>query len=588
MRALKWTALVCLLPLACFGLNVRDFGAAGDGVTDDTAAFQKALDAAGAAGGGVVDVPAAHYRINGTLRIPGGVTLQGTYRVPPTHEREGRPKLDGSVLLAYAGRGSMEGAPFILLAGSSATLAGVIVSYPEWKQTDVPPAPYPPTVVGQSGTANVSVQDCCFLGCYEAIHLDGAARFLVRNCYGYPSYRGLYVDNCYDIGRVENCHFWPFGVVYDPHDPYCLWVNTNGTAFEFARTDWQYVLNTFCFGYGVGYKFSKTKAGACNGNFVGIGADCCRRAILVEQMQPFGVLITNGEFVGRWTSTDSVTIEIAEDADLGKLSLSNCAFWGPIDRCVWSRSPMVQFSAIGCHFFEWDVNGKGAPAIQIDAGKALVQANTFGEGSVNVVVGEDAASAIVSANQAPLGFRLESQAGKRTQAFGNEADPRAYPKDWLKHYTVHVGALGDVTFVKGWFRRDKASVWPDKKGSMRWSTGASVLRLPVAPRKAYTLSVDLYVPKNAIDPQNGLYIGERKIADLPAQEGPALVTAQLEASKAGTVEVTLRSKTWNPKDLGLHASDVRNLGVAVRSITMKSKGATREPVNANTGDLSGN
>lgn len=48
--------------------NVMDYGATGDGVTDDTVAIQAAIDAAEAAGGGVVYFPAGVYVVNGSLQ----------------------------------------------------------------------------------------------------------------------------------------------------------------------------------------------------------------------------------------------------------------------------------------------------------------------------------------------------------------------------------------------------------------------------------------------------------------------------------------------------------------------------------------
>jgi Ca2+-binding RTX toxin-like protein len=63
---------------------VADFGAKGDGATDDTAAIQRALDAAEAAGGGVVELSAGTYIVSrsgdaaeGALQIGNNVTLAG-------------------------------------------------------------------------------------------------------------------------------------------------------------------------------------------------------------------------------------------------------------------------------------------------------------------------------------------------------------------------------------------------------------------------------------------------------------------------------------------------------------------------------
>ena len=53
-------------PVTGFVANVRDaaYGAVADGVSDDTAAIQRAIDAVSAAGGGIVDIPAGNYMIN--------------------------------------------------------------------------------------------------------------------------------------------------------------------------------------------------------------------------------------------------------------------------------------------------------------------------------------------------------------------------------------------------------------------------------------------------------------------------------------------------------------------------------------------
>jgi polygalacturonase len=65
------------------GYNVRSFGATGDGKTLDTAAINKAIDAAAAAGGGTVEFPAGtyltysiHLKSHVTLHLDAGSTIE--------------------------------------------------------------------------------------------------------------------------------------------------------------------------------------------------------------------------------------------------------------------------------------------------------------------------------------------------------------------------------------------------------------------------------------------------------------------------------------------------------------------------------
>lgn len=62
-------------------ISVKDFGAAGDGITDDTAALQAAVNAIKAAGSGKLRIPAGNYKISSTAislaSSSTGITIEG-------------------------------------------------------------------------------------------------------------------------------------------------------------------------------------------------------------------------------------------------------------------------------------------------------------------------------------------------------------------------------------------------------------------------------------------------------------------------------------------------------------------------------
>jgi len=564
--------------------NALDFGVVASETVDSTAALQRALNAAGEAGGGVVELPSGRFRFDGTLTIPTGVTLAGTYRVAPSVVNKDE-KPTGTTLLTYANRGKPDAAPFIELKGSNSALVGVVVTYPEWRQTDVPPVPYPPCVASENSTA-VAVVDCCLLNPYEGIRLHLAHRHLVRNVTGYPIKRGLYVDECYDIGRIENIHFWPFGLIYKPDDPFCEWININGVAFEFARTDWHYVTNTFCFGYGRGYSFIDAGKGGANGNFLGIGADSCRRAVVVDQSQKQGLLITNGEFVGRWTSEDSVCLEIGEKNE-GAVMLTNCAFWGPVKTCVLSNQPLGRVTLNSCVFVNWDevhsAKAKnGAPAIQIDAGRATVQGCSFEKSGTHVLVSEKAACVVAVGNQAPGGFRLIGpKSAAKVQTAANELDPMEAEPGAKENYRFALGTTNDARFVDGWFGAEK-----DGEGrTFRWSSGESRLTLPVVSGRRYRIAVELDAPADAVpaaesekagkpeeSAEVGLFCDGVKVGEIV--RGANRIEFETDVP-ADVDELTLavRCRAWIPAEVREGSDDPRKLGVCGFAVEAKAVGA---------------
>jgi hypothetical protein len=399
ITATMWFLILTLFSPMAWGqnilgvLNVRDFGAKGDGKTDDTTAFQKALNAAAEAGGGKVLAPRGNYFFAGHLRVPTAVTLAGIWESVPAHNglRDRglpRPTDDGTTFLVTEGAGHEAGPAFITL-NTNSTLKGVVLYYPKQNADDVP-TPYPYAIAMRG--KNPAVLDAELLNPYSGIDASHNERHLIRNVQGQPLRRGVFVDAIYDIGRIENVHFNPW---WSNRPKLMAWQMANGEAFILARSDWQYMLNTFCFGYKVGYKFTGSAAGVCNGNFLGLGADDCWRAVVVEQSAPFGLSITNGEFVS-FHGPDPTMVEVAEGHS-GTVRFVNCAFWGPCQQIAKiAGRGTVGFS--DCTFVQWDSKGEGRHALQVGSGTVLVRGCEFRANRPQIQLGEAVDRAVISDN----------------------------------------------------------------------------------------------------------------------------------------------------------------------------------------------
>jgi hypothetical protein len=344
---------------------------------------------------------------------------RGLWKSVPSHtgERNGsgaKPTEDGTTFLVTENEGKEDGAPFITLTDNS-TLSGVVLFYPRQK-TDEEPKPYPWAIAMRG--SNPAVLDVELLNPYNGIDASKNERHLIRNVSGQPLRRGLYVDVIYDIGRIENVHFNPW---WSMKPALMNWQMKHGEGFIFGRSDWQYVLNTFCFGYNIGYKFIQTAAGTCNGNFLGIGADDCFTSLAVEDSAPYGLLIANGEFVS-FHGPDPTMVRVGP-TNSGSVRFSNCAFWGPCNQIAKIEGRgTVGFS--DCTFCAWDHNNEGRSALQVTSGSVLVRGCEFQKDKPQIDLGPEVARAIITDNLITGTLKITNRSSHPSAIHDNVAGTR--------------------------------------------------------------------------------------------------------------------------------------------------------------------
>ncbi|HWB58927.1 MAG TPA: glycosyl hydrolase family 28-related protein [Chthoniobacteraceae bacterium] len=392
-----------------------------DGVTDATAPIQQLLDAKKAAGG-TVNLPPGQYLIKGSLRIPSGVTLKGSWDAP----HHGNQWQKGTTLLITGGEGAEEGPAAIELEGD-ASAQGLTMAWPTQDPAQVKAFPWAIRGHGHHDT----VEDVTLMNAYQGIKMGGdnadGSLHLIRNVFGCVLRRGVMVDNTTDIGRIENVHFNPHywlgsGHPSAGHDNFknlSTYLTTNLEGFIFARSDWEYVENTFIWGAKSGYLFIKTKSGNCNGQFMGIGADFCKACVQVDNIQPYGLLITNGEFTA--FAGDPNAALVTSPGAGGAVQLVNCSFWDPRTHCILMQGDTA-VTLSDSHIAAIPADG----AIIAGKGKLIVKGCVFDSNKgPAVVLKSEVKAAIIAENLQPGGVQIDNGIGSRAVIGLNQAKPEA-------------------------------------------------------------------------------------------------------------------------------------------------------------------
>jgi hypothetical protein len=290
-------------------LNVKDFGAMGDGKADDTVAIQKAIEASRKENMPVF-FPRGRYRVRQPLTIeaqsligavPGGWNADNSpipqilveHRSGPALTMKRGASVHGLAFM-YLKKGEERFPPAILLSGGGLSLTNIRLQYPD-------------DGIMADGENNIG-----------RLNIENV--FIVQ-----PRGIGIYVTRTLDIPTLRNIEVWCNG----PMQP--------GPAFKFGHNDDLRASHLFVFNVQVGFLFEEDPANGKGtwGTFTNCSTDSCSIGWRIE---------------GKWHD----------------LSIVGGIFWNH-HTSLHLRSPGAKVRVTGA-----ELQSNGAPAILSEACRSLI------------------------------------------------------------------------------------------------------------------------------------------------------------------------------------------------------------------------
>jgi hypothetical protein len=372
--------------------------------TDNTAAFQAAIDAAWNAGGGIVLVPTGQFNLTGNLELKSGITLQGVWTGP--HDSHINV---GSTLLVNRAPSDSNGTPFITMWMNCA-VKGLTIYYPQQSFTN--PQPYPWTISGQ---INSQIIDVTLPNTFQGIKLGtsilGSNNHYVRDVHMSAIQTGVQADMSLDVSRLINVHinswFWRTAAssTSQPMDStqqevLNAYTKSHLTGFRFYRVDWEEVTGCFVIWAKNGFQFLKNpnESVMAHVSFNMGGADDCVKVLDVQQVNSqMGITFNSVVF--------SVGEALISTLNSGPVRFNNCDF-------VYGQNYLIRNLGTGVvavtngNFLYYQT------AIYMAKGKLLVSNSTFSNpGTPRVILSTLPANASASfvGNAFLDGYDINSQ-----------------------------------------------------------------------------------------------------------------------------------------------------------------------------------
>jgi len=233
-------------------VSVKDYGAVGDGVTNDTPFIQAAIDALGVKGGNVFIPNDMKCLIDTALTLKKSVSLVGP------HKMIGSPGSNSSAPYGDLGGCLIVNSAVTITTQSGSTVQGILFYRKGMTFPATSSAAFAGTCLTNTGD-DVSVFQCMFLGfdmAFSSVGTVGAGGYLNRmrlHDINMDCQNGIYVEACYDNPYISDVHSWPFATIAASVAHPTTWYQRTGTAYHFKDiADWLSLNNCFSYNHAIG------------------------------------------------------------------------------------------------------------------------------------------------------------------------------------------------------------------------------------------------------------------------------------------------------------------------------------------------